>query len=162
MKEEEKIHALTVLEDFDFTIQEYASDNGFTLVEKAVALFSADSNNPEVCPDMHNFIARQIERKYNLKISTNTFLTIDAESGNIRCLVEGQSVNGKIKFSPKEITVSLIHAGVTKSLKSVILPFSSMRYTEGPFPGSEINEKGIRCANELLRKLYYQQRYSRE
>ena len=161
MKEEEKIHALTILEDFDFTIKEYASDNGFTLVEKAVALYSADSNNPEVCPDMQNFIARQIERKYNLKISTNTFLTVDAVSGNIRCIVEGQRVNGKMKFSPKQITVYLANEGTTKSQKSVILPLSSMRYTDAPFLGSDINERGIQCAKELLLKLYYQQRYSR-
>lgn len=161
MKEEEIIHALTILEDFDFTIKEYAADNGFTLVEKAVALYSAESNNTEVCPDMQNFIARHIERKYNLKISTNTYLKVDSVSGNIRCIVEGQGVNGKMKFSPKQITVYLDHEGSSKCQKSVILPLSSMRYTVGPFPGSDINEKGIQCAKELLLRLYYQQRYSR-
>lgn len=160
MKEEEIIHALTILEDFDFTIKEYAGDNGLSLVEKAVALCSADSSNSKNCPDIQNFIARQIERKYNQKISNNTPLMIDSINGNIRCLVDGQIVNGKMKFGPKRIKVYLASNGISKSQEAIILPLSSMRYTEDPFRGSVINENGIQCAKELLLKLYYQQKYS--
>ena len=161
MNEEEKIHALTILEKFDFPIEEYATDNGLSVIEEAIALYSSKTNNSAICPDMQNFIARQIERKYNLKISNNTSLMVDPHNGNIRCFVDGQSINGKVKYTPKEITVYLTHEGVSKSQKSIILPFSSMRYTDEPFLGSDINEKGLQCAKELFLRLYYQQRYSR-
>lgn len=161
MNVEEKIHVLTVMEDFDFSIEEYAVDNGLSIIDKAVALYSSRQDNTSICPDIQNFIARQIERKYNLKISNNSCLILDAEHGNIRCFVNGQCIDGKISFSPKEITVFLVKEGVSVSQKSVILPFSSMRYTEDPCLGSDINEQGMQCAKELLLRLYYQQRYSR-
>lgn len=81
---------------------------------------------------------------------------VDVRHGDIiACLIDGDLVEGVVRVTPKDLSVSLYGRDIPLLTSSHIMLMAPKIYTVDPWPGSRANDFGILRLKELLVGLYH-------
>lgn len=155
MKNLMETDALQALDDFSFSIQDYACDGGKDVMKKArehLRQRLGDILVPE------EYVSAIVRAKYlSMIMGSVSWICLPAGGRTeISFSKDNIAVTGKVRIDPKRVHVELSMAGNTYSKDSILLAMTPRIYTEAPFVGSPANKDGEECAKALFLKLYYE------
>ena len=155
MKNVMETEALQALDDFSFSIQDYACDGGKDVMKKAKEHLRQRLGND---PVPEEYLSAIVRAKYRSMIMGSvSWICLPADGRTeISFWKDNMAVSGKVRIDPKRVHVELPMAGKTYAKDSILLAMTPRIYTEAPFIGSPANKDGEECAKVLFLKLYYE------
>lgn len=147
---------MKALENFEFSIREYARDGGDSVVKRAVEYVDIfDSHTDEV------------EVGLNLILKARFLAMVEAEAKRVSVAgagrkyvltysTEGVQISALAFITPKKVCVKIRRGCLSIQKTACLLDYSPLSYTISPSPGSPANEKGIRCAKRLFIQMYHE------
>ena len=155
MKQQIVTETVRGLDDFYFTIQDYALDGGKRVIAQANEHLH-QRHNVGVVPE--DCLSSIVQAKYRSMIMESvSWIRLPAEGATeISFSRDNIVVSGKVIIEPKKVHVELSFAGKIYSKDSILLALTPRIYTKDPFIGSPANSEGEECAKVIFLKLYYE------
>ena len=155
MRQQIVTETVQALDNFFFSIQEYACDGGMEVTMRAKEYLNQRFGDG---PFQEKCLTAIIRAKYQAMIMESVrWLKLPSESlSDISFSRLEKTVSGKARIEPKRVYVELPTELKTYSKENILLSLTPRIYTEAPFMGSPPNSDGAECAKILFLKLYYE------
>lgn len=149
---------LAALDDFSFSIPEYARDEGIQVKRLAKEHVSLKLARDDIPAD---YVSMIIQARYNamLEDSVHWIKRPVRDFSQVMFETDGRLVTGSVNIEPKHIGVELLLGDHSIHKETVLQDWSPRIYTEKPIVGSKGNADGRACARRMILALYFSSRY---
>lgn len=147
---------MKALENFEFSIREYARDGGDSVAKRAAEHAAiSDSLAGDVDAGLH-FI---LKARFMAMVEAETKRVSIASVGRKYVLTyatDGGQHSALAFITPKKVCVRIKRGCLSIQKTACLLDYSPLSYTVSPSLGSAANEKGIMCAKRLFIQMYHE------
>ena len=147
---------MKALENFEFSIREYARDGGDSVAKRAAEHVAiSESLADDVDAELHFILKAQ----FLAMVEAETKRVSIASVGRKYVLTyatEGVQISALAFITPKKVCVRIRRGCLSIQKTACLLDYSPLSYTVFPSLGSSANEKGIMCAKRLFIQMYHE------